>query len=35
MHKTLILMLIYMHSVDVNDVAPPTIKLSDAQRHVV
>jgi hypothetical protein len=23
----------YLHSIDVDDVAPPTIKLSDAKRH--
>ena len=22
-----------LHSVDVNDIAPPTIKISDAKRH--
>ena len=29
MHKALILMLIYVHSINVDDVAPPTIKISD------
>jgi hypothetical protein len=32
MHKALILMLI-LHSIDVDDVAPPTIKFNDAKRH--
>ena len=31
MHKTLIL--IYLHLVDVDDVAPHTINLSDAKHH--
>ena len=33
MHKTLILMFIYIHSIYVDDVVPPTLKLSDAKRH--
>jgi hypothetical protein len=24
---------VHMHSIDVDDVAPPTVKLSDAKRH--